>query len=227
MKFLKLFTLILVFATGCSVFPGLRVLTGEDPDGTAVTVDNADIADLVMADKTGATNPSLMSAADRIESAVPNADIIEIRKDDLNNTFVVNMLFLLPQDADPNTQAGLIALYEAWQQAVEFTWQGTLAESDGTGQVQIQLLRPAITNTLDRGTGFVGVVDVNATIDRSDMLRYLAGPRSLTDFYDLIVDGTLAWEFPEVQEVYEGQPNHPMHMLAQLQAMVEQARASQ
>jgi hypothetical protein len=227
MKFLKLFSLMLVLAAGCSVFPGLQVLTGENPDGNAVTVDNADIADMVMADKTGATNPSLMSAADRIEAAVLNADIIEIRKDEVNDAFVVDMLFLTPQDADPNTQAGLIALYEAWRQAVEFTWQGTLAESDGTDQVQVNILRPGVIDTLDRGTSFYGTVTVNATIDRSDMLRYLAGSRNLTNFYDMILDGTLTWEFPQEPRFYEGQPNHPMYMLSQLQAMVQQPEPSQ
>ena len=104
---------ILLLGAGCSVFPGLRVLSGEDPNGTGgpASIQNADVSELVMADKTGATDASLMAAADRIEAAAPNVDIIEIRKDDANNKFVVNMLFLPPAGCRPQYPGGLISLY--------------------------------------------------------------------------------------------------------------------
>ncbi len=218
MKLLRLAAISLFLVAGCSVFPGLRVLTGEDTGtGSVASIDNADIAALVMADKTGATDPSLMAAADRIEAAAPNVDVIEIRKDEPNDRFVVSMLFIGPQDADPNTQAGLITIVQAYQRAMEVTWQGTAAESDGTDQILVRLIAPLAVDTLDSGLSFVGAVDLNAQIDRSDMLRYMAGSRSINDFVDMIVNGTLSWESPSQTEWYDGQPNHPIFMLDRIQ----------
>jgi hypothetical protein len=219
MKGYKLFTAALLLVAGCSAFPGLRVLTGEDTGTGAgpIDVNNADVSDLVMADKTGATDPSLMAAANRIEAAALNLDIIEIRKDETNNTFVVNSLFMFPQDADLNTQAGLITLYTAFQRAMEVTWQGTLAESEGTGALQVNLISPRGIATLDSGTSFVGFVDVNSEIERGDAIKYLSGARGLNDFVDLIVNGTLLFESPQETVLFNGEPNHPLFMLDRIQ----------
>ena len=70
----------LLVASGCSALPGLRVLSGQDStDALADQV--VELSDMVMADKSGTTDPSLLAAADRIEQASGNVDIIEIRQD--------------------------------------------------------------------------------------------------------------------------------------------------
>ncbi len=180
MKVLRLFILAMVFTTGCSAFPGLQVLTGaaESPDALAAEV--VELSDLVMADKTGSTDPSLLAAADRIETASQNVDIIEIRKTLEADVFVVNMLFQAPADADTATQAGQVSLYTAIQRTMELTWQGTLAESEGASSIQVQFITPQVVPTLNNGgESFIGFIQLNATIDRADALAYLInGPRT-------------------------------------------------
>jgi hypothetical protein len=215
MKVFRFFTLALVFAAGCSVFPGLRVLTGEEAANTT-NAQVAEMSELVMADKSGSTDPSLMAAADRIEAASPFVDIIEIRKDAANDVFIVNLLFQPPGDAGSQTQAALISLYTAIQRSMELTWQGTLRESEGTSAIQVNFIVPQDIPTLDSGTSFIGVVTLNSQIERADAIQYLAGPRDLNDFLDLIVDGTLQYESPQGGALYEGQPNHPLFMLGGL-----------
>ena len=212
MKVLRFFTFTLLFVAGCSVFPGLGVITGENT-GDTTAIEAAQAADLVMADKTGASDPSLMAAANRIEAASPNVDIIEIRKDEANSVFVVNMLFQPPADATDQSQASLLSLYTSIQRAIELTWQGTLAESDGTGMLQVNFITPQGIPTLDSGTSFVGFVSVNSEIERSDAISYLSGTRNLNDFLDLIVEGKLQYENPPNGELYLGKPNHPLFML--------------
>ncbi len=211
MKVLRLFTLSLVFVAGCSVFPGLRVLTGEDAG--SINAEVAEVAELVMADKTGSTDSSLIAAADRIEAASPFVDIIEIRKDEANDLFVVNMLFQPPADAQGETQAALISLYSSIQRAMELTWQGTLRESEGTSAIQVNFIVPQGIPTLDSGTSFVGFFSLNSEIERSEAISYLSGSRNLNDFLDLIVEGTLLYQIPQAGQIYTGQPNHPLFML--------------
>jgi hypothetical protein len=212
MKRFQVFALAVVLAAGCSVFPGLRVLTGEST-GSGPAAEVAQTVELVMADKTGATDPSLLAAADRIEAANPLVDIIEIRKDETEDAFIVNMLFQLPADANGQSQAALISLYTAIQRAMELTWQGTLRESEGTDALRISFIVPQGIPTLDSGTSFIGFVTVNSEIDRSDAIEYLSGPRNLNNFLDLIVNGTLRYENPQGGELYMGNPNHPLFML--------------
>ncbi|HLV37404.1 MAG TPA: hypothetical protein VKY59_19955 [Spirillospora sp.] len=212
MKVLRLFTLVIIFAAGCSVFPGLRVLTGEEV-ASSTSARIAELSELVMADKTGSTDPSLMRAADRIEAASPFVDIIEIRKDEENDVFVVNMLFQPPPDAAEQTQAALISLYTAIQRAMELTWQGTMRESEGTSAIRINFIVPQGIPTLDSQTSFIGLITLNSQINRSDAIAYLAGPRNLNDFLDLIVSGTLQYESPQGAVLYDGRPNHPLFML--------------
>ncbi len=212
MKVLKLFTLTLLLVAGCSALPGLQVLTGEDT-GDEAGVQNVEVIDLVMADKTGATDPSLMAAANRIESASLNVDIIEIRKNEADDALVVNLLFQAPADADLQTQAGLLSYYTSIQRAIELTWQGTLAESEGAGLLQVNFIAPQDIATLDSGRSFIGFVMVNSEIERQAAINYLSGSHNLNDFLDLIAQGTLVYEQPTATELYEGQPNHPLFMI--------------
>ncbi len=215
MKVLRVLGLAILLTTGCSAFPGLQVLTGAADSPDALAAEVVELSDLVMADKTGSTNPSLLAAADRIETASSNVDIIEIRKaTDDDDVFVVNMLFQAPANADPSTQEGQVSLYTAIQRAMELTWQGTLAESEGSSSLRISFISPQVVPTLNNsGESFIGLVQLNAEIDRADALAYLNGPRTLADFLDLIVNGTLDYQTPETSELYEGEPNHPLFML--------------
>lgn len=214
MKVLRYCSFLLIFVAGCSVFPGLRVLTGNETSQEALSAEVVELSDLVMADKTGDSDPSLMAAADRIENANPNVDIIEIRKNTEEDLFVVNLLFQPPANVDTQTQQGLVDLYSAIQRALELTWQGTMRESEGTGALRISFIAPQGVPTLDNGgLSFVGLVQLNATIERADAIAYLAGTRGLADFLDLIATGTLDYQSPQTTELYQGQPNHPLFML--------------
>jgi hypothetical protein len=60
-------------------------------------------------------------------------------------------------------------------------------------------------------------------------VAYLAHrPNTIADFVDLIAQGRLAYVQPEQSEFYEGQPNHPVFMLAQMEAelAVQQSSAA-
>ena len=212
MKVFRLVTLTLLFVAGCSAFPGLRVLTGETT-GQNTGVQNVEVIDLVMADKTGSTDPSLMAAANRIEAASTNVDIIEIRKNEVDDALVINLLFQAPADANVQTQAGLVSLYTAIQRAIELTWQGTLAESEGAGLLQVNFIAPQDITTLDNGPSFIGFIMLNSQIERQAAISYLSGSHNLNDFLDLIADGTLLYQQPEATMLYEGQPNHPLFMI--------------
>ena len=205
-------TLALVLVAGCSALPGLGVLTGQDDENEALRA--LEVVDLVMADKTGATDPSLIAAADRIEAATVGVDIIEIRKNLSEDALVVNMLFVPPDDANTQSSAGLVSFYTAIQRAIELTWRGTVAESEGSSVLQVNFLSAQGISTLDSGPGFVGFVTVNSEIDRTDALTYLGGPHELNDFLDLIAEGTLLYENPEGGQLYNGEPNHPLFMLS-------------
>lgn len=204
--------LSLLVVTGCSSLPGLRVLTGQD-SGEVAQNRVVETLDLVMADKTGATDPSLLATADRIEAATGNVDIIEIRSDAEADAFVVNMLYAAPQV--PQTLEGQAMSLDARRRAIELTWQAVLDQSVGSDTIQINLLFPMPVATLDTGASYIGQVIVNAVIGRDDVAAYLNGPRNLDTFYGLILDGTLSYTSPESFQLYQGQPNHPLFMLAQ------------
>lgn len=205
------FVLILaLLITGCSSLPGLRVLTGQDAD-TTVADRTVESLDLVMADKTGSTDPSLIAAADRIEAASPNVDIIEIRQDVENRVFNINMLFLPPQVE--NTLEGQVALYDAVRRSIELSWQGSMLESEGSDVLHVTMMAPQSITTLDNGASFIGIVIADSQIERGAAVSYLAGERSLTTFFDMIAQGTLSYVNPSELILYEGQPNHPMFML--------------
>jgi hypothetical protein len=209
----------LLFTAGCSVFPGLRVLGGEDPNAIAGNNSVVELSDLVMADKTDSTNPSLMAAADRIEAAsFGEVDIIEIREDDADDAFIVNLMFRPPATADQNTPQGQFELYNSLRRAMEVSWQATMAESEGYDTLRITLIQPQSIPTLDNGDSFVGFITGNAEIARSDAIAYLGGQRDLNTFFDLIANGTMVYENVN-GDLYLGSPNHPMFMLPTTQGV--------
>lgn len=203
-----------VAVSACSALPGLRVITGQDTEETTQD-QTVEALDLVMADKTGMTDPTLVAAADRIEAASGNVDVIEIRPDLDNRVFQVNMLYRPPQTE--NTLQGQVERNESLRRAIELTWQGTMLDSEGTDLIHITLMQPQSITTLDNGVSFIGIVVADAEIERGAAASYLAGDRSLGNFFDLIALGTLTYQQPNTLELYEGQPNHPMFMLAGLQ----------
>ena len=197
---------------GCSSLPGLRVLTGEQ-NGQTNADQTVQALDLVMADKFGRTDPAISAAADRIEAAAGNVDIIEIRKNDDERLFQVNLLFARPP-VDTSTLDGQIAMLDSLRRAAELTWQGTMQASEGADILRILILGAQQISTLDNGASYIGFIQARMEIDRADAAAYLAGTRSLTQFNDLIVMGTLNYNTPSEMTLYEGQPNHPMFMLS-------------
>jgi hypothetical protein len=206
--------LVLIVAgvvAGCSDMAGLRVLTGET-DAETLTDRTVEALDLVMADKSGLTDPAIVAAADRIEAATNGTvDIIEIRNDPETRVFTVDMMFSPPQ-SDGSVQAQ-VAQLDALRRAIELTWQGTMRESEGSDLLRVILMAPQDIVTLDNGVSFIGIVLADAQIERGAAAGYLAGTRSLNAFFDLIAQGTLAYEQPDQMILYEGQPNHTMFML--------------
>lgn len=202
--------LLLFLVAGCSSLPGLRVLTGQDSEEASANR-VVETLDLVMADKTGATDSSLMATADRIEAATGTVDVIEIRPDLEADLFVVNMLYAAPQV--PQTVEGQVMALDARRRAIELTWQAVLEQSAGADSLEVNLLRPLQVNTLDTGLSYIGQVIASTSIGRDDATLYLSGPRNLDSFYGLILAGTLSYTSPESFLLYEGQPNHPLFML--------------
>lgn len=196
---------------GCSSLPGLRVLTGEQ-NGQTNANQTVQALDLVMADKFGRTDPAVSAAADRIEAAAGNVDIIEIRKDDSARLFQVNLLFA-PPSVDTATVDGRVALLDSLRRTAELTWQGMMQASEGTDILRILILGAQQISTLDNGASYIGIIQAQMEIDRADAAAYLAGTRDLNQFNDLIVMGTLNYISPPNMTLYEGQPNHPMFML--------------
>lgn len=207
---LNVLALLVILLAGCGSLPGLRVLTGQEGDEASVNR-SVEALDLVMADKTGATDPALTAAADRIEAANASVDIIEIRQNLDDRLFSVNLLFR-PPNTD-NSLQGQAAQLDALRRAIELTWQGTMRASEGADLISVRLLNPQGIATLDNGLSFVGVVLADAQIERAAAANYLAGTRSLNTFFDLIAQGTLVYETPDELQLYEGQPNHPLFML--------------
>jgi hypothetical protein len=210
----------LLLASGCSALPGLRVLSGET--SSEVLADQVvELSDMVMADKSGTTDPSLLAAADRVEAAALDVDIIEVRRDLGDDTFSVYLLFQ-PQATDAQGQD------EALRRAVELTWQGMMQASTGADVLSVKILQPQPVPTLDKGTSFVGFVAATFDIARSDAVAYLAHrPNTISDFINLIADGRLTFDQPQDAQFYDGHPNHPVFMLAQMEAQVNAAQGAQ
>jgi hypothetical protein len=218
-RLLRAFVVVALAAAGCSTFPGLRVLTGEDPTGSGTAVEQlVETADLVMADKSGSGDPSLTAAADRIESATNDlADIIEIRRDEEGDSFVINVIVPPPAFSQGDLQAQF-EYFDALRRVVELSWQGALHESEGADSLQVNVLITEQISTLDSGQGFVGYYLWTTEIDREEAVVYLSSrPHSFDDFANLIVEGTMTFDSPG--SLYNGQPNHPMFLQ---QDMVQQ-----
>jgi len=211
----------LFLAAGCSALPGLRVLTGED-SAEVLTDQVVELSEMVMADKSGTTDPSLLAAADRVEAASGAIDIIEIRQDTSADLFSVYLLFQ-PQSQDAQGQN------EELRRAVELTWQGMIQPSQGSDLLSIKFLAPQLVPTLDQGTSFIGFEIATFDIARSDAVAYLAGrPNTMADFADLIAQGRMAYNQPQQgqEQFYAGQPNHPVFMLAQMEAELTAQQSS-
>jgi hypothetical protein len=222
-RIFRIVTLVTLLAAGCSRMEGLRVLTGQADQNTSTTVSDqaVEALDLVMADKTGATDPGLMAAADRIEAADDMIDIIEVRKHADERVFIINMLFAPPQ-SDTSTLQGQIDQLDALRRAFEVTWQGMMQQSEGTDTINVRMIYPQSLSTLDHGRSVVGFIIAEGTIERAAAASYLAGARNLSNFYDMILDGRLTYQRPTDFQMYQGTPNHPMFMLAAAAAATAQ-----
>ena len=213
---------LIVFAllgAGCSALPGLRVLTGED-SANAVADRVVETTGLVMADKSGNTDPAILMVADRIEAAANSQiDIIEIRQDLTADVFNVYMIFIPNIAQNATSQESNDAL----RRALELTWQGILSSSLGSDDIRINLLRPGTVPTLDKGLAFFAEIFATFEISRENAIGYLAlRPTSLQDFGNLIAEGKLSYTTPESAQAafYSSEPNHPMFMLASFEAQM-------
>jgi hypothetical protein len=217
LRFAVLLVLAAVFGAGCSVFPGLKVLSGQDT--TAVegerTIENIQ---LVMADKTGNTDPAVLEAGNRIEAALSNTvDVVEMRKDLTQDVF--NVAILIEPFATNATQ---LEVLNTLKRVVELVWQGSVRQSEGADILTVQVVQPYQFPTLDHGDSYIGAVALTAEIERLDALNYLAGrPNDLQAFVDLIVAEKLVWDQPTQFVVYTGVPNHPVFMISQLTAATQ------
>lgn len=211
-RFLVLLVLAAVFGAGCSVFPGLQVLSGQDTtaiDGER-TIENIQ---LVMADKSGNTDPAVLEVGNRIEAAFSNGiDVVEMRKDLSQDVF--NIAILIQPFASDASQTEIV---NTLKRVVELVWQGSVRQSEGADVLFVQIVQPYQLPTLDHGDSYVGGVYLTAEIERSDALNYLAQrPNDLQAFVDLIVEEKLIWDQPTQFEFYTGVPNHPVFMISQL-----------
>ncbi len=216
-SFPVLIMLAVLVSVGCSSLPGLRVLTGED--GQETVADRAvQSTTWVMADKTSRTDPLLIAAADRIEAANPFIDIIEIRPT-LNRSnqsvFAVTLLYNPPR-TDNSAQEQVQSLENA-RRMFEVVWQGVMSESAGSQIIEVTTYAPSQIVTLDNGLSYAGIQLEYTSIDRSLAQSYLASPRSLDSFFNLIVGNDLTYDTPDTITLYEGDPNHPMFLIPSIQ----------
>jgi hypothetical protein len=215
----------LLMVSGCSALPGLRVLTGQDsPEALSDQV--VELTDMVMADKSGTTDPSLLAAADRIEQANGGAvDIVEIRQNTADDIFTVYMLLQPPNQNTTQQQ-----YVDSIRRAIELTWQGTMKASQGSDVLKVVILDPLAVPTLDKGLSFAGAVSISSEIARSDAIAYLAHrPNSINDFINLIAQGKMTVDQPTANnaDFYTGQPNHPVFMLSQMEAQMRAQQGQQ
>jgi hypothetical protein len=208
---------LVIFLAGCSSLPGLRVLTGEDTAETE-SVRVAENVDLVMADKSGDLDSSMIASADRVEAAAGNVDIVQIRQDPLEDTFFIYLILRTEGDGGSDQLDQVLAYYDSIRRAVELTWQGTMNESRTSNFIEIQILQPFVIASLDEGPVYLAQKVAFATIERDDAIDYLSRPHNLDDFINLIVEGRMSWGPPPANEslfygtvAFEA-PNHPVYM---------------
>ena len=210
-RFAAFLMMAILTGAGCSVLPGLKVLSGQDT-GDAAQNRLVETTELVMANKAGTTDPALNGVADRIETASGKTiDIIEIRNDLNTREFQVYALIL----PDPNlSQRDSL---NQLRRAIELTWRGIMQQSIGSQTLKVALVFPGSVQTLDKGPSFYGLIGATATISRADALVYLdSGSPSLQNFAKLITDTKLAYDQPSSPALYRGTPNHPVFMLSNL-----------
>lgn len=206
------FLVMAVFASsGCSALPGLRVLAGQDT-GEAAENRLVESTELVMANKSGNTDPALNATADRIETAAGGSvDIVEIQNDLNSRTFQVYALYL------PDAGQSDAASVNRQRRVFELIWRGVMQQSVGAQTINVSLLLPSQVETLDKGSSFVGFIVATATIARDNALVYLeSGAPSLNNFVNLVTEGTLVYDQPASPPLYQGIPNHPVFMISQL-----------
>lgn len=211
-KWIVLF-LVALLAASCSSLPGLRVLSGEaGPEAEADSI--AQNLDLVMANKSGDVNASMLAAADRLEAAAGNVDVVEMREDLQNDSFIIYMMVRPSGDPTSDNLQQVIDYYNSLRRAVELTWQAVMRESERSGLLRIEILSPQVISTLDNGLSAIGFTQLVVEIDRQEAIGYLARPHTLDDFIQLIVDGTMFFDSPaDGPSLYTGEPNHPLFML--------------
>jgi hypothetical protein len=196
---------LLAFMAGCDAFPGLRAVTG----GNTTANQNRAVSELnlVMADKTGATDPSLIAIADRIESASTIGDVIEIRENlDVGSYDVSVVLWVEP----PTTQQEAIQQYDQMRRIQEYAWIALLPQSEDVANFRVTFLAPARVNTIDNGASFVGQVVFRSSIERANAADYLTHERNLEVFFNMIAAGRISVEYPQSAIYYDGVPNHPL-----------------
>lgn len=217
LRFYGLVIISLLFASACSALPGLRVLSGQ-VSGDTVAEEVVTSSDMVMADKSGLTDPALTIAADRIELANSgNIDIIELHKDLNEDAFIVYMLIRPPDQTTTNAD-----FLNGIRRAIELTWQGTMNQSQGSDLLRVVILFPNPVPTLDQQVSFAGVIALNTQITRPDAITYLdQRPNTMNSFNDLIAQGKLDWSPPQDTEWYQGQPNHAMFLPSVLAGQVQ------
>jgi hypothetical protein len=196
--------------SGCSAFPGLRVLTGQQDAATAPEIAPLE---LVMADKAGTTDPALLLIGDRIEAANRFVDVIEIMENSATSMFDITMIYFPPQPAQ--TQQGARESFDLLRRTNEIVWQAVLSQSIDVDVLRITLLLPNEVNTLDNGAGFVGIIGPRFQIERIEAVDYLRGQRTLQSFSEMLAEGRLLYTPLDrtTFEVYRGTPNHPMFFL--------------
>jgi hypothetical protein len=201
-----------ILAAGCSRLPGLQVLSGQD---TADTQANrvANNVDLIMADKSGNTNPALLAAADRIEAATGNVDVVEIEQNLNDRSLDIDLIWQLAGNPNSSNMQDQLDYYNSIRRAVELTWQATLRESDHLDRLHIEVLLPQTLNTLDNGPSLYAIRQVIIDIARQDAVDYLAKPHNLDDFIGLVADGKMSFGPPQDSPLYIGTPNHPVFMI--------------
>ena len=194
-KYIGLLAVTALMIAGCDTFPGLRALSGDNsPQAQAETA--VQTFDMVMADKSGNVDESLLTAADRLEAGAGNVDVVEIREDPAHDSFNVYMI----ANIDTSSQTAQI---ESIRRTLELTWLATMRESERSGLLDVKFLAPLQVTTLDNGPSFV-----------LEAVKYLSHPHDLNAFVNLILNGQMLIDQPQAEQ-YTGEPNHPIFMLPQ------------
>lgn len=152
---------------------------------------------LRMGDKTAGMQPAWYAAADQIEAALSDVDVVDVH---LDGDTLVAALIVRADDPD------------AVRAAIEQAWRALLDASDAA-VVRVERLDPRLVSTLDRGTSIIAFIAATAEIDRAAARDYLAQARSMTTFLDAVAAGTIRYAAFDMTRLYSGTPNHPTFLL--------------